>query len=264
VIKPPQFAGIEQVEVESIGEDWTTLAVRIALYNPNHVGGVLTRAEYIVFLENEIAGEGSWNGSTEIAAQDSVKLTLPLVLRDSYLPVWEQAVLGTDSVNVEAPVSLTVSTGIGKLQQEFVLDVILPLQEMVRDWAREQIDRAGIETQRVELRKVGVREHEFTVTVGFKNPFDADIIVDSLDLDVFVNATKIGTIHSQADLHLASHSPGEAKLMLRVDSLSLGSSVLSGVLHRGWDWHVVGSTRILFRELELSVPLEDTGKIIRF
>ncbi len=264
VIKPPQFAGIERVEVDAIGEDSTSLAVSIALYNPNRVGATLERAYYDVLLDGELAGKGTWTGYTEIAARDTIRLTLPLVLRDSYLPVWERAVLGADSVNVTAPVKLELSTGIGQLEQEFELDVILPFKQMVRDWASEQVDRAGIEIERVGLRKLGVQEQELTVRIGFINPFDADLTVDSLDLDLFINDSMTGEIHSHEMLHLVPLSPIHTDLKLRVGSLKLGSSVISGVLNRGWEWRVEGTAHLVFRELKITVPVEDRGEIVRY
>ncbi len=157
---PPQ-AGVDRIEIKNVALTGTEFIVHVKIVNPNSVGATLKSFQYVCDIDGERIVEGVRNDKTQVLANDTSFIELPVTVLYSGLRSGIKGALTKKTLPLHFEAKLVLDSPIGDLKFDIKEDQDIPVP-----------DRPRFDLQKVELGEFSISSATLRLHIKISNNHD--------------------------------------------------------------------------------------------
>lgn len=186
VFDPPQV-GVERVEFKNIALTGADLVIHLKIHNPNSIGATLNKIEYALDIDGERLVRGQKDDKTEIAANNTSVIALPVSVSYSGLRSGISGVLTKKSLPFAFQGKITLDSPIGDLNFDLSEKGEIPIPDRPRfDLEKIALGELGVTSATLMLHIRVSNNHDFSLDIKrFRYEFSLqDNLISAADINV--------------------------------------------------------------------------------
>ncbi len=184
----PEFAGMDQIEIQGMEGKQLAATLTAKIHNPNFYSLGARKLDYIVTYHDTLIGRGSLPDGLSLTAGDTSRLQLPVKLELNGIFAVHKSMLKRDKCKID--IHLDAEFTYFHFRQGLDLSTEIAPEKFIQQVLGNSLGSDDLELVEMKWKSTKLQTSEFSFVSVVKNPLDIPLDLQSLELKLHNEGSK--------------------------------------------------------------------------